>query len=444
MKILIVGGGISGLSTAYYVHKKLPTAHLILSEQRSVWGGQLCTLNQLDLGAEAFITRRPEAFQLLEDLGLTDKLVYSNPAATPRLYTNKGLITLPVHHYMGIPYDPLQLDDSVNQRDKEHAAELLQAPLTWEPHSDTTIAQLVDTHVGQNIRHQYVDPLLSGVYAASTEHISVRYALPGLAHVLDTQPATFAQVLDQMRPPPRTDHTPLFSALQGGMATLVHALKDAVPCQYVGQTHSVRTDNGHYSAHCAQGTQQIVQECDAIVFACGVRRAAQLLQTINATASSLLTEIPTSSPVVVAARVNSDLPEISGVLIPDTQDKIAAKAITVTCKKWPHLTEQNIVRLSYGKYTASGNHLPPVLPSRDVILKDLSSIFHSTIEVNRTMSYSHTDALPVVSPRNWSNIQEIPDMLPPTVALAGSYLQGVGIPSCISSARQAAQKLQAL
>ena len=85
-RVAVVGGGISGLAAAYRLRTLLgPAAEIVLLEGSRRLGGALRTVElgglALDVGAEAFLMRRPEAVGLVDELGLQAQLTHPTPAA---------------------------------------------------------------------------------------------------------------------------------------------------------------------------------------------------------------------------------------------------------------------------------------------------------------------------------------------------------------------------
>lgn len=100
VRIAIVGGGISGLTAAYRLRRALGSdAHIDLFEATARLGGVLHTATvgdrPVDVGAEAFIVRRPEALELVTELGLADRVVSPTPRR-PAVWSGSGCTRCPV------------------------------------------------------------------------------------------------------------------------------------------------------------------------------------------------------------------------------------------------------------------------------------------------------------------------------------------------------------
>ncbi|MDN2502230.1 protoporphyrinogen oxidase, partial [Nocardia nova] len=185
MRVVVVGGGISGLVAAYRLRVALGSElELVLVERRDRVGGILHTGElagePVDLGAEAFVGRRPEIPALLAELGLTEQLVH--PAGRrPLIWSGGTAHPLPEGTLMGIPAGPDAVDGLVDAETLDRIATEPGRPLRWERGGDVSVAELVGERFGAQVVQRSVDPLLGGVYAGRAESIGVRAALPTLA-----------------------------------------------------------------------------------------------------------------------------------------------------------------------------------------------------------------------------------------------------------------------
>ena len=118
----------------------------------------------IDIGAEAFVARRPEVPALLAELGLAGRQV-GTTGVRPLIYSQGRLHELPRDTLNGIPTDPSSMtglvDDATIQRMLDEPAR----PLTWRPGADPAVAELVGDRFGDQVVTRSVDPLLAGVYA---------------------------------------------------------------------------------------------------------------------------------------------------------------------------------------------------------------------------------------------------------------------------------------
>lgn len=232
----VVGGGISGLTSAYRLRQAVgDDATITLFEPADRLGGVLRTEHiggqPMDLGAEAFVLRRPEMPALLAELGLSDRQLAST-GARPLIYSQQRLHPLPPQTVVGIPSSAGSMaglvDDATLARIDAEAAR----PFTWQVGSDPAVADLVADRFGDRVVARSVDPLLSGVYAGSAATIGLRAAAPSVAAALDRGATSVTDAVRQALPP--GSGGPVFGALDGGYQVLLDGLSGAAGCTGCG------------------------------------------------------------------------------------------------------------------------------------------------------------------------------------------------------------------
>jgi oxygen-dependent protoporphyrinogen oxidase len=201
----VVGGGISGLTAAYRLRMAAGNdASITLFDPGDKLGGILRTESvggrPMDLGAEAFVLRRPEMPALLAELGLSDRQL-GTTGARPLIYSQRELHPLPAATVVGIPSSAASVaglvdDATVARIDAEPGR-----PLDWQPGSDPAAAELVGDRFGEQTVARSVDPLLSGVYAGSAATIGLRAAAPSVAAALDRGATSLTDAVRQGLPP---------------------------------------------------------------------------------------------------------------------------------------------------------------------------------------------------------------------------------------------------
>uniref|UniRef100_UPI001267F738 FAD-dependent oxidoreductase n=1 Tax=Mycobacterium sp. UM_CSW TaxID=1370119 RepID=UPI001267F738 len=167
----VVGGGISGLTAAYRLRAAAGAdASITLFDPADRLGGILRTEHvggrTMDLGAEAFVLRRPEMPALLAELGLSARQI-GTTGARPLIYSDHRLHPLPAGTVVGIPSSAASVAGLVDEATLARIDAEPTRPLAWQPGSDPAVAELVGDRFGGQVVARSVDPLLSGVYAGS-------------------------------------------------------------------------------------------------------------------------------------------------------------------------------------------------------------------------------------------------------------------------------------
>ena len=222
----VVGGGISGLTAAYRLRVAVgDEASITLFDPADRLGGVLRTERvggiPMDVGAEAFVVRRPEMPSLLDELGLANRQV-GTTGARPLIYSQDRLHPLPSATLNGIPSSAESMAGLVNDATLARIASEPSRPFRWQPGGDPAVADVVADRFGEQVVARSVDPMLGGVYAGSAATIGLRSATPTLAAVLD---GGAANLTDAVRAALLSVTAgPVFGAVGGGYTVLVDEL----------------------------------------------------------------------------------------------------------------------------------------------------------------------------------------------------------------------------
>lgn len=166
MKTLILGGGISGLSAAWFLRKKDPHAQITLLEKTDRLGGWIQTVTREEVlfekGPRTFLTRKcPQLLSLIQEVGLEKELIFSDPHAAKRyLWTDGQLCSLS-------SFWPRLL------------LPLLKEP--WIPsgrEEDESIHAFATRRFNSWVADTLFDPLTLGIYAGDSKTLSLRSCFP--------------------------------------------------------------------------------------------------------------------------------------------------------------------------------------------------------------------------------------------------------------------------
>ena len=440
----VVGGGISGLVAAYRLRQADPAARITVFDPADRLGGVLRTerlaAQTLDVGAEAFVARRPEVTSLLKELGLRQ---IGTTGVRPLIYSGGRLHPMPEGTMQGIPGPGANLRGLVDDATLAQIASEPTRPLHWRLDADPTVAQLVGDRFGAQVVTRSVDPLLAGVYAGSAKTIGIRSAVPALAAALDRgAPSLTAAVASVLAAAPQTGapSASVFGAVDGGYAVLLDELVRRTGAQWAqvgiegvasaGRAWQLRDDEGKYWS------------ADAVVLALPAPRVAKLLENVAPGSAAMARLIPVASAAVVALALpgGTPLPQQSGVLMA-AGEALHSKAITLTSRKWGRGGNVELLRLSYGRF---GDDLARNVGDDRLLawsLEDLRSLFGITAEPVDYLVQRWIDAMPQYGPGHLELVDELRAGLPTGLAVAGGYLDGIGVPACVASGTRAAQEV---
>lgn len=437
----VVGGGISGLTAAYRLRAAAgEDATITLFEPADRLGGILRTERvggrPMDLGAEAFVLRRPEMPALLAELGLSGRRL-STTGARPLIYSRGDLHPLPAGTVVGIPSSAASVAGLVDEATVARIAAEPARRLDWQPGGDPAVAELVGDRFGEQVVARSVDPLLSGVYAGSAATIGLRAAAPGVAAALDGGAASLTDAVRRALPP--NTGGPVFGALDGGYQTLLDELVGRGRVRWV-RAAVERLEPG-WELHDDTGARW---HADAVVLAVPAPRLARLVREVAPRSSAAAGRIASASSAVVALAVpaGTPFPQCSGVLVA-SGEPLRAKAITLSSRKWGSRGDTQQLRLSFGRF---GDDLAKSTSDGELLawaLGDLATVFGVAVDPVDARVQRWIDAMPQYGPGHADLVAELRAGLPPALAVAGSYLDGIGVPACVGAAGRAAEALNA-
>jgi protoporphyrinogen/coproporphyrinogen III oxidase len=435
----VVGGGISGLTAAYRLRAAAgDDATITLFDPADRLGGILCTERVngqlMDLGAEAFVLRRPEMPALLAELDLSGRQLAAT-GARPLIYSQQQLHSLPRDTVAGIPSSAMSVaglvDDATVARINAEPARAL----SWQPGGDPAVAELVCDRFGEQTVARSVDPLLGGVYAGSAATIGLRAAAPSVAAALDRGAASLTDAVRQGLPP--VTGGPVFGALDGGYQVLVDELVGRSRLRWVRATVE-RLDRAERGWTLSDDTGAR-WHADAVILAVPAPRLARLVGDIAPRTFAAASQITSASSAVVALAVprNTPFPQCSGVLVA-SGERLRAKAITLSSRKWGLHGDVQLLRLSFGRF---GDDVAASTSDDELLawaVGDLATVFGIDVDPVDAQVRRWIDAMPQYGPGHADVVAEVRAGLPPTLAVAGSYLDGIGVPACVGAAGRAA------
>ena len=179
-RVVVIGGGLSGLSAAVRIRGRIPDVQLTVLEERTRPGGNIHTEQRdgftVEHGPNGFLDAKPATLQLSRDLGLESQLVPGSEAARKNryLYWNDALQKL--------PGDPLGLLRTPLLTWRGKLAMLLE-PFRRKPGNlpaEESVAAFARRRFGKEATDIFIDALVTGIHAGDPERLSVRAAFPRL------------------------------------------------------------------------------------------------------------------------------------------------------------------------------------------------------------------------------------------------------------------------
>ncbi len=452
-RVVVIGGGISGLAAAHRLAASGPDVEVVLLEASERLGGRITTVPfagvQLDVGPDALLSRAPGGVELCRELGLEAELVA--PAPGPAYLWSRGrLRPIPAGLLAGLPAGPGELLRSriLSPRGLARAGLDLVLPRGTAP-DDETIGALVRRRMGDQVLDRLIDPLLGGINAGSCDELSARAAAPHLAAAAAADRSLVRGLRAGVpKATPGPTPAPMFLTLRGGLGCLVETLVARSDAEFrtSASVDAVVPDGGGLEVVLDGGE---VLAADGVILAVPAHAAADILRGEAPAAAFELAGIRSASVAVVALaypRERLDPPPGSGFVVARDED-LGITACTWASAKWPHLGDGPlaIVKCSIGR-AADG--------SAEIDRTDEELIAVARRELARTLGVSaepaqalvlrHAQALPQYEVGHLDRIaaaRRAVEQVLPGLELAGNAYGGVGLPSCISGAHAAAERL---
>jgi protoporphyrinogen/coproporphyrinogen III oxidase len=454
-RIVVVGGGISGLTAAYRVRAGLPDADVIVLEGSPELGGKLRLGSVagvvVDVGAEAMLARRPEGIGLVGELGLQDDVIA--PLTTSAQVRAGGAAhPLPARTMLGIPADVDAARASgalTEQALGRIAAEPTADPIT-PLEDDVAVGMLVRSRLGDEVADRLVEPLLGGVYAGRADELSLHATMPALGARLARDGGSLVRAARAVTDVGTHDPAvgPVFASLTGGIGSLPAAL--AASGRFAVRTSTTvrvirRTPTG-FALECGPVPEPELIEADAVIVATPAAKAALLLRDVAPGASAELRAVESASMAITTfAFRDVELPAGSGLLVGATEG-FGVKAVTLSSQKWPLETgDLTLLRTSVGR--ARENHL---LQRDDddlitLVRHELRALIGVEAEPVDAIVTRWGGGLPQYAVGHVARVARVRAAVAtvPGLAVCGAAYDGVGIPACIASAQAAADQVLA-
>lgn len=189
MNVTIVGGGLTGLTAAYYLGNAKPDWNITLYEQAPRFGGKIQTQRVddfvVELGPDSYLGRKTEMTDLIYDLGLGDTLV-SNETGQAFVYDKGSIHPIPGGSIMGIPTEmmPFVKATLISWPGKLRAGlDYFKKPYQLDKNGDVSIGHFFQYHLGQEMMDKLIEPLLAGIYGGDIYKISLLSTFPHFIQV---------------------------------------------------------------------------------------------------------------------------------------------------------------------------------------------------------------------------------------------------------------------
>jgi protoporphyrinogen/coproporphyrinogen III oxidase len=452
MRLVVVGAGITGLAAAFEWRRRRPDDEIVVLEAGDRIGGKLHRIelagHWYDTGPEAVLARVPEAVQLVERLGLADRLVA--PATTQgSVVLPDGRHPLPAGTVLGVPASAAGLDGLLTTNGVARVrAEADLPPLRLD--GDVAVGTLLRERLGDELVDRLVEPLLGGVYAGRADELSLAATMPALAARLPAAGSVLAAAAAARDAGARSRGDadgPVFATVADGIGALPEALVAASRAEVRLRTpaHGLRRTASGFELSVGPAAAPELLTADAVIVTAPAQKAARLLADVAPGAVEPLQGIPYASMAVVAmAFPAQDVAAGSGLLVPPIAGRLV-KGVTVSSAKWPHLAgDALLVRSSVGRFRDEAELQRSDDDLTAAVVADVADLLQlSRPEPTETRLVRWGGGLPQYLVGHPSRVAVIRSAVAavPGLAVGGAAFEGVGVPACIRDAYRAVDAL---
>jgi protoporphyrinogen/coproporphyrinogen III oxidase len=466
--VVIVGGGISGLAAAWELtggangpDDSTPRVEVIEASERC--GGSLTTTSfagrTIDLGADGFLARRPEAAALVHELGLDDELEAIAESGA-WLWSRGALRELPKGLVLGVPttLESITHFRGVSWRGHLAARRDVVVPARLHVGDDATIGEITRAKLGRELSYQFIEPMIGGIQAGRIDNLSAKSIFPALYEAAQ-KGGSLMRALRATVSPNTADTTPIFYTLKDGVGSLpthlVAQLKNrgvVIRCDFT-VTALRRTPAGNYPLEV--DTHSTTTPANGVILATPASVTSSLIGSYDPAIENLASIESAGAAMLTFSipRANVTLPPHgTGVLVPlgtrwSGEGSLMVTAVTFLDRKWPHLRRDDDVLLR--AHVGRSDDARWSILSDDDLTRRVSDELAALLPKWNAHSECLVQRWPLGLPQYLVGHEQLIERARNAsarygVALAGNAYDGVGVPASIGSGRRGARETMGL
>jgi oxygen-dependent protoporphyrinogen oxidase len=456
-RIVVVGGGISGLAAAHRLSELSQNNHVTLIEASPRLGGTIQTKHRdgflLEHGPDSFISEKPEALALAKRLGLESQLIQTNEEHRRSFIVRNGrLRRVPEGFQLLAPSQiwPFVTSDIFSLAGKARmAADLFLPRKSTNGANDESLASFVRRRLGKEALERMAQPMVGGIYTADPETLSLRATLPRFLDMEQKHRSLILAMLRQSRAQKSGAsgaRYSLFLSFDRGMQVLVDKLAQlkidirlntrAARLELAGPTWTITTNTGEQFT------------ADAVCLALPAYVAAALLNDTNKDLASKLNQIKYASTATINfgyRRTGIAHPlDGFGFVVPFTEKRSLIACTFSSVKFRGRAPDDHVLLRAF-----AGGALQPTIFAldEDELVTRVEADLRELLGINANPLFTEVAkwerSMPQYEVGHLDRITEIDTLLTklPGLALAGNAYRGAGIPDCIRSGETAAETL---
>ncbi len=450
-KVVIVGGGISGLAVAYLLLEKNKDLDITVLESDNRAGGKIWTDKTdgflCEKGANGFLDNKPRTLELCKSLGIGP--VRSNENSKKRfIYLNGKLNALPESAPSFIKSDLLSWGGKLRI--------LLEYNAPRGP-EDETVADFIIRRLGKEALERLIDPMCSGIYAGDPYKMSIKSCFARIKELEQEYGGLIKALLairKQKKLQQKESGDTKVSVAPGGTLTsfyngaqtitdaLAEKLKDRL---HLGvQVHGISREKGAYQIYTSKDTV----EADIVVLASPAYATSEILKDLDSEISKILSDVPYPHVSVVCfgykkEKVGNPLNGF-GFLVPHIEGRKILGCLWDT-SIFPNRASEGYALL---RTMVGGAKSPEMAMLEDekiisMVFDELKPILSFKTEPDLIRIYRWEKAIPQYLLGHSRRLTSIDARLRshPGLYLTGNAYKGIGINDCVESGYKLADEI---
>ncbi|WP_420768392.1 protoporphyrinogen oxidase [Parageobacillus thermoglucosidasius] len=452
--VVIIGGGITGITAAYYLQKAVKERQLPIEcklvEATHRLGGKVQTVVRdgfvIERGPDSFLARKTSAFRLVREVGLENEIVH-NATGKSYILVNGKLYPIPGGAIMGIPTQigPFITTRLFSPLGKLRAAfDFILPPTKVE--GDLSLGQFFRRRLGDEVVDNLIEPLLSGIYAGDIDQMSLMATFPQFFQI-EQKYGSLVLGAKRTAPKAQKERKGAFQTLKTGLQSLVDEVEKRMEQGSVikgVRVERVWREGTGYRLRLSNGD---IWKADSIIVAAPHSSVPAMFADYPF--FEPFQSIPSTSVATVAlafpeSAIEQDI-DGTGFVVSRRND-YTITACTWTHKKWPHTAPDGKALLRC--YVGRPGDEEIVEQSDDeivrVVMDDLSKIMRISGRPELIAISRWKEAMPQYTVGHKERLAKIKthmDAELPGVFLAGSSYEGLGLPDCIDQGENAVKKV---
>ena len=448
MKLVIIGGGITGLSLAYFLLEKNPSFDIVVLESEKKAGGKIWTdkVNGFlcEGGVNGFLDNRPKTLELVSKLALTP-LQSSDNARKRFIFSEGKLHRLPESPAAFFMSNLLSLSGRLRI-----IGEMFAPKGSGE---DETLASFAKRRLGKEAYEKLIDPMASGIYAGDPEKMSLKSCFLKVYNLEQKYGSLIKGMLKLQKEAKKTGKKVgagpggVLTSFYDGMGMMIDALSGILGGRLRTGTRAVSVDKqkDNYLVYLSDGSHL---DAGAVVFATPAFETSGMVKGIDKNLSSVLSEIPYPAVSVVCfgykrERFKHPLDGF-GFLIPGREGRRILGTLWDS-SVFPNRAPEGYVllRSMLGGVKMSDLALQDENRLTDVVMAELRDIMGITAQPDFVKVYTHKQGIPQYPLGHQQRLATIDKMTSNfnRLYITGNAYRGIGVNDCIENSAILAERI---